>query len=50
MADGLVEFDVRANLDNLQKDMDSAQDTAKRAAISLLTLPVSLLKLSARQR
>lgn len=30
MADGLVEFDVRANLDNLQKDMDSAQDTAKK--------------------
>lgn len=30
MADGLVEFDVRANLDNLKKDMDSAQDTAKK--------------------
>lgn len=30
MADGIVEFDVRANLDNLQKDMDSAQDTAKK--------------------
>lgn len=30
MADGLVEYDVRANLDNLQKDLDSAQDTAKK--------------------
>ena len=35
MADGLVEFDVRANLDNLQKDMDSAQDTAKKGGNKL---------------
>ena len=44
MADGLVEFDVRANLDNLQKDMDSAQDTAKKGGNKLADL--SLIHIS----
>lgn len=44
MADGVVEFDVRANLDNLSSDMSSAQNVAEQGGNKLADIAGGVAK------